>query len=433
MFVNKRYLGALVGNTMQFYDFTIYAFLTTEISQAFFNFQNKFLSYFVVFSIFASGYLARPLGSLIFGYFGDKKGRSNALSKTIIISAMATFAIGILPNYQSIGLLAPIMLILLRLIQGLAVSGEEGGAVVLLFERYAFKHKGVIGASVLSSVLVGVILGIVVCSTTSHLISSHSIGAWAWRLPFILSLPLGIAAIFLRFYLNDFRLFAIAEQNNALVQQPTRTLFRNHSRALLYGFFIVAIYSMTTSLLIVHMPYYLNVHLHFSHDVSLMMVAVAILLIAGLMPLVGKYCDLFNPESVYRFGTLGVIALSPLLFYALSLHQLYFIMTVMLIYAGLIACISSAIFSILVGLFPFGVRYSGVSLAFNLGVTVFSSSTPLALMSVEKYYASSVAPGIYMSLCAVLALMISHCLKKKISVLRFNEHDQEKMIYQCEG
>src|SRR3990167_11089246 len=100
MLLNKRYLGALVGNMMQFYDFTIYAFLTTEISQAFFNFQNKFLSYFVVFSIFASGYLARPLGSLIFGYFGDKKGRSNALSKTIIISAMATFAIGILPNYQ---------------------------------------------------------------------------------------------------------------------------------------------------------------------------------------------------------------------------------------------------------------------------------------------------------------------------------------------
>jgi MHS family proline/betaine transporter-like MFS transporter len=163
------------------------------------------------------------------------------------------------------------------------------------------------------------------------------------------------------------------------------------------------------------------------------MVAVAILLIAGLTPLVGKYCDLFNSESVYRFGTLGVIALSPLLFYALSLHQLYFIMTVMLIYAGLIACISSAIFSILVGLFPFGVRYSGVSLAFNLGVTVFSSSTPLALMSVEKYYASIVAPGIYMSLCAVLALMISHCLKKKISVLRFNEIDQEKMIYQYEG
>ena len=93
--INKRYLGALVGNIMQFYDFTIYAFLTTEISQTFFNFQNKFLSYFVVFSIFAGGYLTRPLGSLIFGYVGDKKGRSNALSKTIIISAIATLALNI--------------------------------------------------------------------------------------------------------------------------------------------------------------------------------------------------------------------------------------------------------------------------------------------------------------------------------------------------
>ncbi len=430
MLLNKRYLGALVGNMMQFYDFTIYAFLTTEISQTFFTFQNKFLSFFVVFSVFAGGYVTRPLGAILFGYLGDKNGRSNALSKTIIISAMATFAIGLVPSYQTIGSFAPITLIILRLIQGLAVSGEEGGAVVLLFERYSFKHRGVIGASVLSSVLIGVIMGILVCSVISHFIANHTLGSWAWRLPFILSLPLGVVAIFLRFYLNDFKLFLVAEKNNVLVQQPTKTLFREHYWTLLYGFFIVAIYSIATSVLIVHMPYYLNMHLNVSHVASLNMVATTILFIAGITPFIGKYCDRFTAEGIYNFGALGIMIMSPLLFYALSTNDLYFIMLIILIFSGLTACISSAIFSILVSLFPFGVRYSGVSLTFNLGVTVFSSSTPLVLMAVENYFTSSFSPGIYISLVSMVALIIGHFLRKKLTVVRFDESNEESMIYQ---
>ena len=164
MFSYKKSIGALIGNTMQFYDFTIYAFLAPQISQEFFNFKSPFLSYLIVFSVFAGGYFARPLGSVLFGYLGDKKGRSNALSKTILISTIATFLIGIIPGYQAVGFLSPLMLVVLRLIQGLAVSGEEGGAVVLLFEKFAFKNRGLIGSAVLSSVLVGVIFGTFVMS-----------------------------------------------------------------------------------------------------------------------------------------------------------------------------------------------------------------------------------------------------------------------------
>ena len=151
--MSKKYLGALIGNIMQFYDFTIYAFLTKEISESFFNFESPFVAYLVALSIFATGYITRPLGAILFGHFGDKKGRSWALSKTIIISTLTTFLIGTIPGYQSIGMMAPIFLIILRLLQGLAVSGEEGGAVVLLFENAKFQRRGILGAAVLSSVL----------------------------------------------------------------------------------------------------------------------------------------------------------------------------------------------------------------------------------------------------------------------------------------
>ena len=131
----KQSMGVLIGNSMQFYDFTIFAFLTPQLSQYFFSIDNDFLSYFITILVFASGYITRPLGALIFGHIGDKFGRSIALSKTIILSTFATFIIGILPSYNTLGYLSPILLIAFRLLQGLSVSGEEGGSVVLLYER----------------------------------------------------------------------------------------------------------------------------------------------------------------------------------------------------------------------------------------------------------------------------------------------------------
>jgi MHS family proline/betaine transporter-like MFS transporter len=288
----------------------------------------------------------------------------------------------------------------------------------------------VIGAAVLSSVLVGVVLAILVCTVTNQLIVSHALGAWAWRLPFILSLPLGFLAVLFRFYLNDFKLFALAEENKLVVQQPTKILLREHLRSLLYGFFMVAIYSMSTSVLIVHLPYYLTMQLQIAHLLSLKIVAAMIVFVAATTPLIGKYCERFNPEDIYHFGACGIIFFAPFMFYALSTGNFAFIIETALIFSGFTACISSAIFSILVGLFPFGVRYSGVSLAFNLSITVFSSSTPLILMALENYYTNHFAPGLYISVLSILALVISYGLRKKVSILRFNECKEEKMIYQ---
>ena len=422
-------MGALIGNTMQFYDFTIYAFLAPQISQEFFNFKNPFLSYLIVFSVFAGGYFTRPLGSLLFGYLGDKNGRSNALSKTILLSTITTFLIGIIPGYQSIGFLSPVMLVVLRLMQGLSVSGEEGGAVVLLFEKYAFKNRGLIGSIVLSSVLAGVILGTFVCAITSQLIARQIIGSWGWRAPFLLSLPLGIIAMALRFYLNDFKLFGLAEKHNLLVQKPTSTLFKNHLRTIIFGVVIVSVYSVATSTLIVHFPYFLTIKAGFSHEDSLIILAVAITFVAILTPFFGKLGDKLNSFLIYNTALLAMIVLSPILFYLLSLSSMIAIIAGVAIFSVITSLISSAIFSILVGSFPFGVRYSGVSLAFNLSVTLFSSSTPVVLILIEKYFDTPYAPGLYISLISLGCILITGYLRKKLRIEAFNEQEVESFIY----
>lgn len=429
--MTKKYLGALIGNIMQFYDFTIYAFLTKEISECFFNFENQFMAYFVALSIFATGYITRPVGALLFGYFGDKKGRSWALSKTIIISTLTTFLIGITPGYQSIGMIAPISLVILRLLQGLSVSGEEGGAVVLLFENTRFQRRGLLGAAVLASVLLGVVLGIFVCSTTNLLISHGLIGEWGWRIPFLISLPLGILAIFLRFYLNDFKLFERAKENNVLVAKPCWTLFRNYLWPIIFGITLVAIYSITTSTLIVHLPYYLTEKLHFLREDSQFIVGAAILFVVLLTLVIGHYCDRWDAWRIYYGGSIGTLIFSPILFWMMAQNNVGLIMIAILIFCCLISLISAALFSILVGLFPFSVRYSGVSLAFNLCITIFSSTTPLILIIIEKSVSNVFLPGVYISGVSALNLMVMNILSRKITVSDFSQHKHEELLYRA--
>lgn len=425
----KKSFGALLGNAMQFYDFTIYAFLAPYISKEFFNYESQFISYLMVFGVFASGYLSRPLGALLFGYIGDKKGRSYALSKTIIISTFATFIMGVIPGYDKIGVYAPLFLVILRLIQGVAVSGEEGGAVVLLFEKFSFKKQGVIGGTVLSSVLAGVVLGTIICVITDLLIEHSILSAWAWRIPFILALPFGAIALVLRLYLSDFNSFNVAIEKKLILKTPTKILLSDYPWAIFYGFCIVSIYSITTSTLIVHLPYYLTKNIGYSHYISLSILMLAISIIAFLTPWIGKHFNKVEPKSIYKLALLGFTLLAPLQFYILSFGSFISTACAVLIFTLIISLISCTVFSILVGIFPFNIRYSGVSLAFNLAVTIFSSTTPLALIFFENKFNSELAPGIYLSIISLLLLSVIHLLNKRLFLPDCYKNDSESFMY----
>ena len=350
MFDYKKLAGILIGNTMQFYDFTIYVFLATQIGKEFFNFQDKFLSYVVVFLVFASGYLTRPLGSLIFGWIGDQKGRSRALLLAIYFSMLATFLIGFIPGYSVLGIAAPLILVGLRLIQGLSVSGEEGGAVVLLFEGHSFKKTGVIGSLVLSSVLLGVVLGMIVCLISTTLVSAQVIGNWAWRIPFFLSLPLGILGVWLRRYFSDEQLFQIAKQNGLVAKNPVSLLFKEYLSSLLFSILIVSTYSIITSTLIVHFPYLLSEKIGLSQENALLMLIGSIIFIICLTPIFGKASDKQDAFSLYRIYMWVIILSSPFIFYLIC--SKYIILTVLgvMLFSIEIAMFSSLVFILLVGI-----------------------------------------------------------------------------------
>jgi len=424
----NRIIGTLIGNTMEFYDFTIYAFLISYISKEFFRFDNPALSYLVVLGVFASGYLTRPLGALLFGYIGDRQGRSKALSISIIISTIATFSIGLIPSYDHIGFVAPLILIGLRLLQGFAVSGE-GGAIVLLFEKYSFKDRGLIGGSMLASTLGGVVLGSLVCALSSWLISSGQANSWIWRLPFLLSLPFGLVAIVLRYLLNDFHLFQLAEKNDLTTKQPIRSLMKNYYRIILYSVSTVSLYSLTSSALIIHFPYLLTEKLGISNDISLLILTALLSIVTIATPILGKLLSAYKPEHIYRKAAFLLTVVAPFWFYCISIGNMPCILLTAVIFSLLIAAISSTMFPIFVGVFPFAVRYSGVALSFNLSITLFSSTTPMAMLFLERYFHSVLAAGVYISFFTTLVLIFTQVLFKHRPMIYFNQTESEIALY----
>lgn len=399
----KQSAGALIGNSMQFYDFTIFAFLTPQLSQYFFSIDNDFLSYFITILVFSSGYITRPLGALIFGHIGDKFGRSVALSKTIILSTIATFIIGILPSYSTLGYLSPILLIVFRLLQGLSVSGEEGGSVVLLYEKNNFKNKGSIGGLVLSSVLFGVILGSLVCIISTYLISSKIIGEWGWRIPFLFSLPFGIVAIKLRYRINDLKSFSRNKEINTIHQIPLVELVSKHLNKIILSVLIVSTYSLTTSALIVNFPYLIK-KVGFTQELSLGLVALTVMLIGILSPIFGKKFEKHSWKLAYISTLLMLILISPIIFLLISTGKYWLIILALFLFSIPTSSLSALVFMKIVDIFPFGVRYSSVSLAFNLSITIFSSTTPVVLAYLENKY-SYVYSGGYISLFSLTIIL----------------------------
>lgn len=430
MFNYKKLIGVLVGNTMQFYDFTIYAFLATQIGNEFFNFKDAFLSYLVVFLVFSGGYITRPMGSLIFGWIGDRTGRSRALSITIYFSMLATFLIGVIPGYKMLGIISPLILIILRLVQGLSVSGEEGGAAVLLFEGHSFKKTSVIGSLVLSSVLGGVILGMIICLIVTKLMSQHMIGEWAWRIPFLLSLPLGILGVWLRTFFSDSQLFHRAKNKGLVEKKPISILFKKYYLSVLYSIIIVSTYAVLTSTLIVHLPYLLGEKIGLGQQNALLILISSLLIIIFLTPYLGKVCNKYNAFMLYRVYMSLIVLLSPGIFYFICSGDVLFTIIGVLALSILIAAISSIIFVLLVGIFPFGVRYSGVSFSFNLSITIFSSTTPILLIFLEKYFGFNSIVGYYISFTSLIALLTIHLFKEKFVIQYFHKNNNEQNVYQ---
>lgn len=399
----------LVGNVLEWYDFALYGYFAHILSPLFFPNDNKIISLITTFSVFAIGFIMRPVGALVFGSMGDRLGRKQSLSVAILLMAIPTALIGCLPTYESIGILAPLLLLLMRLLQGLAVGGEFTGSMVYIIEHVNKKRRGFYSSLVMSSAFVGLLSG----SLMALLIDSYDDNSPnLWRLPFLLSFVLGGIGLYLRTGMPESPAFNQLKKAGEIAVNPIKELMVNYPRKIVLGFLVVMLPTAGFYLCFVYMASYLNSFINVTlHDAFFINSTAMVFIILGL-PCVGFISDKVGIYKTLIFGGSGFILLTLPLFYMINTHHYSYLLISEIIFACLVAISFSAIPLFLVNLFPAEVRYTGISLPYNLATALIGGTIPLISTALIYYSENIYAPAYYLTSIAIVSLIGVFVAKK---------------------
>ncbi|MFD2211550.1 MFS transporter [Virgibacillus halophilus] len=415
-------LASLSGSVIEWYDFYLYGTATGLVfSTLFFPSHDPSIGILLSFATFGVGYAARPIGSIIFGHFGDKIGRKTALMLTLIGMGGSSFFIGLLPTYESIGLAAPLILVVLRLVQGIALGGEWGGAVLLATEYAPKGLRGLYGSIPQMGVPFGLVLGSLSLTFISYFTTDAQFLAWGWRIPFLFSVVLIVLALWIRGGIEETPEFKEQKESGQLAEFPIVDTLKNHWKNVVHaiglklgdGFFNVFIMSFILT--------FATVYLGYSKETALTALTVGCATMIITIPIVGYLSDFIGRKSIYIFGLVLMFLLSVPYFMLIdnSATWLYLMQAVMLgIIWAIIFATQGTLFS---ELFPAKVRYTGLSFSYQIAAAIVGFG-PMAWTAMAKSYGPSPwVFGGFMIAFVFLSLVLSIFVPDTRKVTQYND------------
>ena len=419
--VRRAVKAAALGNAMEWFDFGIYSYLAVTLGKVFFPAGNATVSLLSSFATFAVAFLVRPVGGAVFGPLGDRIGRKRVLAVTMILMAIGTFAIGLIPSYAAIGFWSPALLILFRLVQGFSTGGEYGGASTFIAEYAPDKRRGFFGSFLEFGTLAGYIgaSGLVVVLTAT--LSDASMQAWAWRVPFLVAGPLGVIGLYLRLKLDETPAFQRLEAESATttkvrateaahgVETPTqgefRGIFVEHWRRMLLCVALVAAYNVAVYMLLSYMPTYLSDELGYSTTQGLVILLVVMAAMMAVINQVGRLSDRFGRKPLLMGGMLGFVALSaPSLLLVRAGGVLWVTLGILLLGLSLV-CLLGTMSAALPALFPTHIRYGALSIGYNVSTSLFGGTTPLVITALISATGTKMMPAYYCMFFALIGVL----------------------------
>lgn len=415
-------LAGSVGNFIEWYEFGVYGFLATVIAANFFTLQgeSETTSLILTYAAFALAFFCRPIGAVIFGRIGDRIGRRPTLIAVLLLMTLATALIGMMPTYANVGVAAPLLLTLLRMFQGLFAGGEFGGAVALMTEFAPKGKRGFFGAWQSLTVALGLLAGAGLVALLAALLSTEQLHAWGWRIPFLLALPMGAVALWLRLKLEETPTFRQAKQEN-----PANATVRPGEvvKAILIGIGRMMGWSAAGYTFLVVMPSYLQTSLHATFQQALVATVLANIGFALTILPAGIISDKIGRKAVMLTATVVVILFSfPLLHLLQDAHA-------GLVAKGAAVMAAGAVVGLLAGpgpamlaeMFPTHVRYTGLGLAYSLSNAVFSGSAGLIITGLIKQTANIDIPAYYVVATAVASLFALMTLRRDDHLRSLNQ------------
>jgi MFS transporter, MHS family, proline/betaine transporter len=395
----KRVIVASIGTFLEWAEFTYFAYIANIITGLFFPELSNHLGLIATFSVFAVGYFFRPLGSLYFGYLGDKQGRRIALQASIMLMGISSLLIGSLPTYNSISILAPISLVLLRCIQGFAVSGEFNGSAIYLIEHDRERPCQAGSWTGFSSAL-GMMFG----GLMATLISLNQMPIWAWRVPFLLGTLSCFCALYFRKNLSESPDFLAMPKERTT--NPLKILFKNHKNKLLKAALLVAALSIYIYIMNVFYATHLVKYTTLQATETKLIVTCAQGFVALFIFSIGMLADQANEQRLMTMGLMGYFIAAPLAYLVPQTNSFILILLAQIPYALCNALVGIPIFKILNGFFPTHIRYSGVSIAWGVSTAIFGGTAPLVAVYLQNVFNLSFAPIFYILLSAAIALLV---------------------------
>lgn len=403
----RAVVAGTIGNVLEWYDFGVYGYFATTISQLFFPGEDKTISLLKTFAVFGVGFVMRPVGSILFGIYGDRYGRRLALSAVIFLMAISTLAIGLLPTYAQAGVLAPILLVLCRLLQGLSAGGEWGGSTSYIVEYAEPGRRGFIGSWQQVSVGAGFLLGSLSAALLSSTLSSAALMAWGWRVPFLLGILVGALGAYLRWRLSDTPKYTEIEQHGEVSKTPLVEAFTEYRRETLTIFGLTLHNTVAYYIPIIYMTSYIISVAKLPPSSALWIGTTCLLVFVILIPIWGALSDRIGRKPLLLASAGGSFILAYPLFMMASSGSAALALAAQMTMIVLLSFFSGACPAAYSEILPTRVRYTALSIGYNVAVAIFGGFAPFIATWLIGVTGSALAPAYYVMTAAAITFVVA--------------------------
>ena len=401
----RQVIAAIIGNALEWYDFIVYGFLTIVISKLFFPTDSEYGSLLLTTATFGVGFFMRPVGGILIGLYADRKGRKAALQLIIALMTVSIAMIAFAPTYAAIGIGAPLIIVLARMLQGFATGGEFASSTAFLVESAPADRRGLYGSWQMFGQGLAVLGGALVGALVTKGLSPEAVEAWGWRIPFLGGLVIGPVGLWIRRHLEETEAF-IETQKDAKSQQTLGSVFREHQRGVLVSMCLTICATVSFYVVLVYMPTFANKQLHLPLDAAFLAQVIGVSCLTLTVPLFGAASDRIGRKPILTGSmALYLVLLYPLFHWVNANPSLSNLIVMQVVLCSLLGAFFGPFSSALAEQFPSGVRSTGMAVAYNIAVMVFGGFAQLIVTWLVHTTGSPIAPVFYVIFGAVLGLL----------------------------
>ncbi|KLV28872.1 MFS transporter (plasmid) [Priestia megaterium] len=400
-------MGTSLGNAMEWFDFGIYSYLAVTMGQVFFPEIDPSFRLMYAFGTFAVAFIARPIGGLFFGMMGDRLGRKKVLAITLIMMAVATLSIGLIPSYNAIGIAAPTLLLIARLVQGFSTGGEYAGAMTFIAESTSDKKRGFMASGLEVGTLVGFSAGAGLVTLITFLLGDKTMLEWGWRIPFLIAAPLGLIGFYFRNRLEETPAFEammkIEEERNPA---SLKEILIHHWKPLLICIGIVLFYNTMSYMVLTYMPSYLSDELGYGEKKGLFLVLIVMIAMIPFVLAMGYWSDRIGRNRIVKGALIGTIVLSIPALMMIGNGNSYAALLGLFVIGILLSAFQGVLPATLPSLFFTKVRYGSLAITYNVSTSIFGGTTPLVVAWLVSVTKNKMVPAYYLMAVCVIGLII---------------------------